>query len=232
MLVPEPDPELLATEYARARARIRSVVLDHPGPTATVVVPACPDWTVDDLLAHLAGVAADLVERRNPTGDLQAWVDGHVEQRRGRTAVALLDEWDAVGPRFEDLIRAKPAGFGGLLYDVIAHEHDLRHALGRPGARDEAGVDAALSLAIRLLSADLARHQLPAVRVEAGERTWQAGDGEPGLILRTDTPFEALRLLGSRRSAAQVRAASWEGDLDRFLPALAHMPLPAADLVE
>ena len=39
-------------------------------------------------------------------------------------------------------------------------------------------------------------------------------------------------LLGSRRSLAQLRAYPWQGDLDRYLPGIAHMDLPASDLVE
>ncbi|MBA2495602.1 MAG: hypothetical protein H0V33_00615 [Acidimicrobiia bacterium] len=48
----------------------------------------------------------------------------------------------------------------------------------------------------------------------------------------TTTPFELMRLLGSRRSRDQIVAASWNGDVEPFLAALAHMPLPVHDIVE
>ena len=60
--------------------------------------------------------------------------------------------------------------------------------------------------------------------------TWSA-TATPELTL-TATPFEALRLLGSRRTIEQVRAADFEGDLDRYLPGLLHMDLPVDDLGE
>jgi uncharacterized protein (TIGR03083 family) len=231
-----PPPHELAAEYASARARIRDVVhAGDPSADAAVRVPACPDWTVADLLAHLAGVAASLVARDNPGADVQAWIDAHVAARRGRSVVELCDEWDEVGPAFEALIVAKPAIFGGLLNDAVAHEHDLRGALVRPGARHEPGVRAALALGVDLLARDLDSHGLPGVRIDLSSEQMQAGADEPALTL-TATPWEAMRLLGSRRTRAEVLAAAWSGPdvahVDRYLPALAHLPLPVASLDE
>ena len=39
-------------------------------------------------------------------------------------------------------------------------------------------------------------------------------------------PFELIRVFGSRRSEAQLRALPWEGDRDRYLEARSHLPLP------
>jgi hypothetical protein len=69
------------------------------------------------------------------------------------------------------------------------------------------------------------------LRLRAGEREWVVGDGDPTVSLTT-TPFELMRLLGSRRSRAQIFAAPWDGDVEPFLPALTHMPLPERDIVE
>jgi hypothetical protein len=51
-------------------------------------------------------------------------------------------------------------------------------------------------------------------------------------VALSTTPFELMRLLGSRRSRAQVLAAPWDGDVEPFVSALAHMPLPERDIVE
>jgi hypothetical protein len=48
----------------------------------------------------------------------------------------------------------------------------------------------------------------------------------------TTTPFELMRLLGSRRSRRQILAAPWDGDVEPFVSALTHMPLPERDIVE
>ncbi len=229
--MPDATPGDFAREYATTRGRITELVAGLSDDDAAVVVPACPAWTVKDLLAHLVGVPADLVARRNPGGDTQAWVDAQVAERRPRPVENLLAEWGEIGPQFEGLIERKPALFAGLLYDQVAHEHDLRGALGQPGARDTEALRLSMNVECEQLTTDLHRLDLPAVRLSANGGTWLAGEGEPGLTIDTDL-FEVFRLLGSRRSDRQMRAAPWQGEFDRFLPALSHMPLPIHDLVE
>jgi hypothetical protein len=41
-----------------------------------------------------------------------------------------------------------------------------------------------------------------------------------------------MRLLGSRRSRAQLLSAGWVGDVEPFIPALTHLPLPETDIIE
>jgi uncharacterized protein (TIGR03083 family) len=229
--MPAPD---YADEYAAARASVRTLLADSDDAAARTVVPSCPDWTVHDLCAHLVGVPAALVARDNPPpGDNQDWVDGHVTARSERSLAELLDEWDDVGPAFEGLMRKLPRAFGGLVYDAVAHEHDLRGALGRPGGRDSSGVLASVELLVAMVERDLAVHgPVPGtLRLQADDREWVVGAGEPTVALTT-TPFELMRLLGSRRSEDQIVAAPWVGDVTPFLPALAHMPLPARAIVE
>lgn len=229
--MPAPD---YADEYAATRANVRALLTDCDEAAARTAVPSCPDWTVHDLCAHLVGVPAALVARDNPPpGDNQDWVDQQVADRADRSIAELLDEWDAVGPAFEGLMRKLPRAFGGLVYDAVAHEHDLRGALGRPGGRDGAGVIASLEIMVPMVERDLAGHgPTPGtVRLSAGTDEWVVGAGEPTVSLTT-TPFELMRLLGSRRSRDQVVAAPWDGDVEPFIGALAHMPLPVADIVE
>lgn len=229
--MPAPD---YADEYAATRASVRALLTDCDAAAAATSVPTCPAWTVHDLCAHLVGVPAALVARDNPpAGDNQEWVDKQVADRADRSVAELLDEWDSVGPPFEALMRRFPQAFGGLVYDAVAHEHDLRGALGRPGSRDSAGVVASLDVMVPMVERDLAAHgPTPGtVRLCAGDDEWVVGAGEPTLSLTT-TPFELMRLLGSRRSRGQVLAAPWDGDAEPFLGALAHMPLPTADVVE
>ena len=229
--MPAPD---YADEYAAARASVRALLADIDDDVAHITVPSCPAWTVHDLCAHLVGVPAALAARDNPPrGDNQVWVDRQVAERADRDVAELLDEWDAVGPAFEGLMRKLPQAFGGLVYDAVAHEHDVRGALGRPGSRDSAGVLASVDLLMAMVGRDLAAHgPTPGtLRVAAGEREWVVGQGEPVVSLMT-TPFEAMRLLGSRRSRDQIIGAPWEGEVEPFLVALAHMPLPVHDIVE
>ena len=97
-----------AAEYRASRERIGTLLTEAD---ATVIVPACPAWTVADLCAHLAGVSSDLVNRIRPGSDAQAWVDGHVSSRKGRSIEALLDEWNGIAPAYEQLIVDKSHAF-------------------------------------------------------------------------------------------------------------------------
>ena len=163
--------------------------------------------------------------------DTQAWVDRQVAERRTRPLASVVDEWNAKAPRFEDMIAASPKGLWGLTYDTVVHEHDLRTAVARPGARDSSGVRLAARLGLRLVKGDLAKNGLGAFRVLIDGEEVVVGDGEPGLALHTSA-FECLRLLGSRRTAAEMRQAPFEGDLDRYLAGIVHMDLPVRSLGE
>lgn len=242
MRLAEPTPQVYAAEYAACRLRIRALLemaladAASAPDVADTIVPACPDWTVRNLCAHLAGVPRDLVARNNPGADPQAWVDRQVAERADRDIPSLLDEWDEFSPGFEQLIMARPQSFAGLLLDIVAHEHDLSHALDLEADRTSTGLRAAMFMEAVLLTRDLGRLGLPAVRVSAGGVDWVCGEGEPELVLDlgdgATAIWELTRVLGSRRSFAQLATLPWQGDWQRFLPALAHMPLPDDDLVE
>ena len=221
----------LADQYRAARERMAAIAEGLGGDAASSAVPSCPAWSTSDLLAHVTGLAVELGAGRRPDGDVQAWVDGQIADRKDRPPAELAAEWAAGAPAFEAMIADKPHRWWGLVYDVMVHEHDLRGAVDQPGERSGESMDVAVALGMRLVQGDLAKHGLPAFRLVADGVEHVAGDGEPELTL-TATPFEALRLLGSRRTIEQVRAADFEGDLDRYLPGLLHMELPAHDLGE
>jgi uncharacterized protein (TIGR03083 family) len=225
--------EPTAVEYRNARLRMQELAASLDDHSAGRTVPACPDWSIRGLLSHVTGIAVDLSSGRRPeNGDTQAWVDRQVAERRHRSIGEVVAEWDDAGPRFEAMIAARPDRLWGLTYDTVVHEHDLRGALGRTDARDTSGVRLAAQLGMRLVELDLAKHGLPAFRWIDDEGTeLVVGDREPELTLRA-TAYQALRLLGSRRTEEQLRAADFDGDLDRYLPGIVHMDLPSGDLGE
>lgn len=237
--VPEADGAARAQGYADCRRRVRALLEGISEADEHVIVPACPDWTVRNTVAHLSGICADLLAGRRPEGDTQAWVDAQVTDRADTPVADLLDEWDEAGPGFEALVRDKsPEGLGGLLYDVVAHEHDIAAALGRTGDRDNNGVDLSLDILAGLVHADVMANGLGVTEFGDGHTTWTVGPisegtGSDDVAFRVTAPkYELMRFLGSRRSLAQMRTFEIDGDLDAHLPGLAHLPLPDADLVE
>jgi uncharacterized protein (TIGR03083 family) len=218
-------------EHRGARQRVRALTLDLADGGRSAPVPPCPEWTVHDVVSHVVGMSVALGRGEFPGGDVQGWIDALVVARRDCSTADVLGEWDAASDEVDAFVAGMGSGAGRLVYDVVAHEHDIRLALGLPGERDSSGVHASAVAMSDLLVADLEREGLPAVRITSGGRQWDVGVGEPELAVALD-PFELIRAFGSRRSEAQLRALPWEGDFDRYLPALVHMPLPAEDIVE
>ena len=231
MTVPVANGEERAAAYAACRRRVRELLGGISEAQAGAIVPACPDWTIRNLSAHLAGVCRDLAERNLPAGDVQAWVDRQVAERAGRSVTALLDEWDEFGSAFEAMIATRPERTGALLYDVIAHEHDAASALGLIGDRTSNGIHLSIDIIAAMIDGDLTKAGLPAVRFTDGTRAWEVGQGSVQFTMEAET-FELMRALGSRRSIGQLEAMTHSGDLNRFLPGIAHLPLPVTDLVE
>ena len=73
--------------YETHRDRLTTLVLDDPGRWGAPV-PACPGWSVHDVIGHLVVLAQDTVEGRLPELDLlEQWRDGEIAAARdGMTA--------------------------------------------------------------------------------------------------------------------------------------------------
>ena len=249
----------VGTAYAEARERVCELVRSLSDAEAETPVPACPGWTVRDTVAHLTGVCADILAGNVAGAATDEWTAAQLEGRRGQSLGTILDEWSEVGPAVEAIAAAFP-GYTGpqWVFDMTTHEHDIRGALGRPGARDSAGVAVSLDFLLSVgLSVTAAANGLGPLEIRAGDRTAVVG-GEPtadfdtmvtdALIggttppppdqppvgtLRVE-PFELLRGFTGRRSPAQVRAWDWSVDPDPYLVMLDAGPFKARpdDLIE
>ncbi len=84
-----------------------------------------------------------------------------------------------------------------------------------------------------LLATNVAAAGLAPFAVECPDGTRAAsGAGEPGWTLLVE-PWEASRVLGSRRTASEVLAAPARGDAQPYLAVLeGHLPLPEESLGE
>ena len=194
----------LAGLYRDTRERLTGL-LGSLGPDELATpVPACPGWSVHDVAAHLTAVTEDALAGRltGPPGDEQT--AEQVARFRGAPVDRMLETWTDLGPRFEEVVAAFEVWPAVL--DVASHEHDIRGALGRPGARDAEVVRVGAEQLIGWL-------QPPAplvVRVEDAE--FRLGP-ESGEALALDTSrFEALRWRLGRRSRSQLAALAWSAD--------------------
>lgn len=229
--------------YADGRRRITELVAQASPEQLQAVVPSCPDWTVTDVVAHLAGVCTDVLEGRIEGVATDPWTAAQVEARKGRSIEALVDEWSTAAPQVEAMAAHFPGRVGTQwVIDLTTHEHDIRLALGEPGARDSEAVQMGLGFVVGGLAATVAARGLPPLEVKADGSSWVVGggDGETdmgAILLGAEPPmggtpeatveapaFELFRALTGRRSADQVRRYSWTGDPDPYLPAFEFGP--------
>jgi uncharacterized protein (TIGR03083 family) len=219
----------LSDGYHATRRRVSELVRSLDPDALEARVPACPDWTVHQLLAHLTGIPEALTSGSFPTGDTQAWLEGLVVERQDVPVDELLDRWEACAAGTSAIV---DGGAHQLLIDVVSHEHDLRGAVGAPGARGSAEVRACVQLLLDLLSPAILEAGLGALVVDSGEVRWASQFARPGCTLRLD-PWEAIRVLQSRRTADEVRALPLSGDVEPYLAVLAgHSALPETSLGE
>ena len=195
-----------AAAYEKIYERISSLVDDE---NATVEVPTCPGWTVKDVIAHLAGFFA-VYEEQGMKGFGPGWGDKVVEERSDRSLTECLEEWTE---RFRRADEINPVAIS----DALAHEQDIRTAIGEPGAQDDPNFVPSVEMALGFLTKS--GDDKPTFRVKTDEVDQTIGDNEPVATLRTST-FELFRALQGRRTKEQVRAMDWEGDpspvLDHF----------------
>ena len=196
-------------------------------------VPATPEWTVADVLAHLVGIPADLNHGRFPNpANPEAWTAEQVEVRRGQPVAALAAEWDAEAPTFMDGLRAFGYAFGShYLGDLLHHVADVRHALGMTAPGDDEILVVALDFYLESFDETLREAGAGTVELRTGGEMFTAGDG-PVIAALEGPRYEVFRALGGRRSERQIRNMKWTGDVDGVVPIVSRYPLPERDLVE
>lgn len=216
--------------YAGVRRRVNELIADVSDRTGDTV-PACPSWRVHDLVAHLAGVVDDVTGGRLEGAGTDPWTAAQVEARRDRPLADVLAEWNAQAETLEGVLDSfGPAGHQ-LVMDAASHEHDLRGALGAPGERSSDAVAIGLGWLVPAFQGAAAAAGRPGLRVVATDRdgtTWEP-DGRPAVATVRASSFDLLRALSGRRTEAEIRSLSWDGDVDAVLPSFTFGPFrPAA----
>jgi uncharacterized protein (TIGR03083 family) len=190
--------------YRNSRLRITGLAGALTEEQLGTRVAACPQWSGLQLIAHLVGVAADMVEGNLAGAPLPPWTAAQVQARAGRTVDELIEEWRETGPQVEAGLADRRFGVPSV-FDIVTHEADLRETydLGQPPASDVAALAAAATKGV------LGRFPGPgSLVIRSGDQEWSGGEGEPRTVL-TVAPYELLRGLVSRRSRKQMLAWPW-----------------------
>ena len=224
----------LGRAYRDLRVRVIELLRDVGPDVATTRSPACPEWTVKDLVAHLTGECQDILDGNLDGVGTDPWTAAQVERLVNQDLAALLDDWEARGPGIDVIMPFFPGDAAAqLLFDVSSHEQDIRGAIDRPGGRDASSVLLGLGFLLRSLDAAIRAGSWPSLQIDAGAHQWVLGEPPVRTRLVTD-PFTLLRSFGGRRSLDQIRALDWSGDPEPYLAVFAGFPVrpPAAALVE
>jgi uncharacterized protein (TIGR03083 family) len=228
-------PQLVPISEAEAAyrlicERVDSLVRERDG-IAELTVPACPGWTIRQVVAHLAGVAQDIVALNLEKKGTGPWADAQVA-RLGRHSIDdLLDLWgQSLDTVSANLAFASDAGVCQLVFDSLTHEHDIRGALSQPGSRvGDLAFTAALGFVTTMADQFIRQAGLPALRLSTPTiGSVQLGDPHTarGHVALSLSDFETLRAFGGRRSIRQLLALPWDGDPTDLMPAFTDV-LPA-----
>jgi uncharacterized protein (TIGR03083 family) len=178
-------------------------------------------WTVHDVVAHVTGVVDDALAGRLDGVATDPWTAAQVEARRALPIATILAEWSEKAPEFEGLL--DPIGDIGrqAVADLVTHEHDIRTALGEPGARDSDGVNIGLGF-VATAFVNVAAARGVAVQAQVSDGSSFGDRGAPIVVM--GNAFELLRAMSGRRSIEQLRSMAWEGDCESALAAFTFGP--------
>jgi uncharacterized protein (TIGR03083 family) len=180
--------EEVVKAYVELRERMITLLRELAEDAAQIIVPHCPEWTVQETVSHMMGVPEAIM-----LGDMEGvageeWTQRQVERHRGDSLKDLADAWEAQGPQFLQILPNIPQPtLSQFVFDVTSHEHDVRHAVGQPGARDSAAVTVGLGFIKTVID---------------------SRDGIDIAVVNQSTvsTFDLFRSLGGRRSLEQIAA--------------------------
>ena len=238
-----------AAAYEDGLHRLVALVDGLPARDLRTRVPACPLWSVHDLVAHLCGVAEDATRGQFFEGATEAWADpdlaaqreawtaGQVQARRDLDRHRLVAELERHG---QALVRALRRGgtaatdvpawmLGAPAADLAAHLGDLWEALGLSPETDALVTRYGFASYRAWLDQRTTARGLAPLRLT--DRTDPAsawvlgGEGEPGASVEADA-YDLFRAISGRRRLDDVRSWSWRGDPTPYLPVLSPYPQP------
>ena len=196
----------LSQAYSRSTAEFVQVVRGLSPTELGAQVLACPAWTVQDLLAHLAGSSTDLVSGNVEGITTDAWSARQVGDRRTRTTDELVAEWeanaDAVAAHCDTLAGPSPA------WDVAVHLADLRESVALPPGPVEHGWGEVLVAAVGLLGRGGTTVSIAQCEADPGDTTWHFA-----------TAYGLWRGLFSRLGRADLEREVLRGDSAAFAEA-------------
>ena len=246
--------------YEQGRARITELLREGGSEAAKLRVPACPAWTVKDLIAHLQHVAEEYsaghyvyrsleFDRPDRYEDLdrnarnEEWADAGVAARRGRSLDELLEAWESSAGHLYRMMTTDPALpdphenemlAWAALGDFAIHYQDLHGALHLAADRDAY----CTKLGFASLPIMFAAHAstVPGVRplrlvTERGEVVIGGGGSDDAEVPSLELDwFELYRAMSGRRTRQQIQRLLDPLDSEFYIEAFTLYPFASEAL--
>ncbi len=183
-------------------------------------------------VAHLAGVVDDGINGNLEGVASEAWTAAQIAKRADVSGPEILEEWNTWAPFVEDrATKVGVGGFGQMIFDADTHEHDLRFALNKPGARDSVALRIGLAFFQKRLpnNAETAGVLCPQIVVDG---TPLFADSASGSLTLSASMFDVVRSIGSRRTLEEIASLEWSADPRAVMSALLPFAPPALALGE
>lgn len=199
-----PDDQVCEA-YRRTRESVLELLAQTPESAATRVVPACPEWTVQQTASHLVGVPEDLLAGRIEGITSDAWTNAQVQRHAGESLYELRAALEETIAPFDAMLPAISSPSNSqLVMDALTHEIDLREALGLECEESSLPLSVAKAWLVDLIER---RGPSAIAAVQSAECSY----------------LELVRALTGRRSAAQMDDLGLPGN--QIVAALAGTPL-------
>ena len=216
--------------YRDTRLRLLALAPSLDEAQLSTMTLACPEWSVRDVYAHLSGLAADMTTGGRERAGAPEHTARQVATRADWTVDEICDEWTTTGPALEARIEAESPKLRAPVIDVWTHEQDLTNPLGIRSGRDGAGLDVTLN-ALWSMKRKLREAGIASLRIITEDVDWVIGDDDPAATLRASS-YELARAVLGRRNLDQIRAYTWDGDAEPYVPLLSRFTPPDLPVVE
>ena len=237
--------------YDDVRARIAEFVAELSPSELETRVPATPEWTVKEVVAHLTGDATCVIAGDFPSeffaaigeeqtiASLNRWTAQQVAERRDRPLEDIISEWDNSAKTLVSMMKEDTPWADGvpqfapyvLLVDLGVHQQDIYGTFGIERDRDGVPVSVGVRTYTTGIDLRLQGTRTGTLQLEADGKTYTAGEGDPVATVRASR-FELFRALSGRRSPEQVAGYDWEGDPEPFIEYFYPYGIRAEALVE
>lgn len=221
----------LGAAYRQARESVADLIRSLGPDQLARPVPACPGWTVHDVVAHLTGVASDVITGRLTGIPDESQTAAQVADRSATPTAVVLREWERSASQLEAVLSKGGRSNLPPVADVVVHEQDIRGALGLPGNRDTSLIDLVTAPVAGLWESKIDSAGLAPVVVKDGDRVMYGSPEAP--VEMATSRFEFFRAAYGRRSRSQIeRRFHGTDDPGAYVDLLCVFGPAGSDLVE